>query len=155
MNPPAPGVLVVGVGATLRGDDGVGPLAVAGLDDGSVAVAVCAGGASLLDLWRGARAVVIADAVRTGAPPGTLHRFDATARPLPLGVTAGGTHALGVGDAIELARVLDHLPGRVIVHGVEPARFALGTGLTGPVAAAIPRLVRALRDEVAALAAGR
>ncbi len=32
----------------------------------------------LLDIWQGADAVVLVDAIRSGARPGTIHRIDAT-----------------------------------------------------------------------------
>ena len=70
------------------------------------------------------------DAVSTGAEPGTLHRFDATAEPLPAELFRSSTHALGVADAVELARELDRLPARLAVYGIEGENFETGEGLT-------------------------
>src|SRR6478609_604315 len=99
---------VIGVGNAWRRDDGTGP-----------AVAAALGGIStddpshLLDLWYGARRVIVVDAARSGAPAGTIHRFDA-AEPLPAGL-GHSTHAFGVADAVELARALGRLPPELTV----------------------------------------
>ncbi len=143
-------MLVIGVGNRLRGDDGAGPAVARALDGRE-----CSGELfELLDAWEGAAAVVLVDAVRSGAPPGTLHRFDASETPLPVGFTAApSTHALGLGEAIELARAIGRLPGRVVVHGVEGERFELGEGLSAATASALAALEERVRAEAAALAA--
>ncbi|MGZ4244637.1 MAG: hydrogenase maturation protease, partial [Solirubrobacteraceae bacterium] len=64
-------VVVIGVGNELRGDDGAGPLVMRRLRDAGLEVAVCHGGTELLDLWHGASAAILVDAVATGAPAGT------------------------------------------------------------------------------------
>jgi hydrogenase maturation protease len=144
--------LVIGVGNAYRRDDGVG-LAVAARLRGRVPAGVrvvdCEQEPSrLLDAWHGAESALVVDAVESGAAPGTLHRFDAAAGPLPAGVFRSSTHAFGVGDAVELARVLGRLPGRVVVYGVEGGEFAAGEGLTAPVAAAVEPAAQAVLDDL-------
>jgi hydrogenase maturation protease len=149
--------MVVGVGNALRGDDGVG-LAVAarlreraGADE--LAVRELEGeGIGLLDAWSGARAVLIVDSVRSGAAPGTVHRVDATGRPLPAELRSStSTHAIGVAEAIELARALGRLPDRLVVYGIEGGRFEAGAELSPDVAAAVDGVVDAVLDEARAL----
>jgi len=106
----------------------------------------------LIDAWQGASAAVVVDAVASGAEPGTVHRFDASAEPLPARVFRSSTHAFGIGEAIELARALGKLPGYVVVYGVEGAAFAAGEGLTGPVASAVGAVVEAVVADVERLA---
>ncbi|MFD3923012.1 hypothetical protein [Streptomyces sp. NPDC058595] len=53
----------------------------------------------------------------------------------------GSTHALGLGEAVALATVLDRMPCSLVVHAVEGGDFTFGTGLSAPVAAALPRLI--------------
>ena len=140
--------IVVCVGNELRGDDGAGPAVAERLrvDAADLDVAVCGQEASrLLDAWAGADAVSVVDAVSSGAPPGTIHRFDASERALPSTVFRGSTHALGVGEVIELARALGRLPSRVLVFGIEGGRFGSGHGLTSEVSEA----VRVVAAEVA------
>lgn len=146
---------MIGVGNQLRGDDAAGLEVALRLRARMTDVEVVlheGDGSGLLELWRRRRAVVLIDAVRSGARVGTLHRIDASAEPLPACLSAGSTHAIGVADAIELARGLDRLPYRVVLHGVEGACFETGAKLSDSVARAIPRLVAAAGREARALA---
>jgi hydrogenase maturation protease len=53
------------------------------------------------------------------------------------------SHGLSLGDAIGLARALDRMPERLILHAVEAADFRLGVGFTPAVAAAVAPLKKA------------
>lgn len=147
------GIVVIGVGNPLRGDDGVG-LAIAarlaaGLPEG-VRVERCEQEPSrLIDAWSGADAAVLVDAVSSGSPPGTIHRFDATDAPVPAGVFRSSTHAFGLSDAIELSRALGSLPRRVVVYGVEGADFSAGAKLTAAALTAVDRVAAAIRADLA------
>ena len=142
--------VVIGVGNAFRGDDAVG-LEVAerlrgraGLD-----VVVCEQEPiQLLDAWAEADLALLVDAVSSGAAPGTIHRLDATAQPVPATVFRGSTHAFGVAEVVELGRALGRLPGRLLVFGVEGAEFRAGDELTPAVAAAVEPLVDELLEEV-------
>jgi hydrogenase maturation protease len=94
----------------------------------------------------------VVDAVVTGGPAGTLHRFElgAEAPPLPAGVRErGGTHAVGLATAVELGRALHRLPARVVVVAVEAGGFDVGAPLSPPVAAAVDDAVALALREVA------
>ena len=151
-------VMVIGVGNALRHDDGAG-LAVArrlrSLPGGvPIAVREHEGETlALLDLWAGSDAVVLVDAIRSGATPGTIHRFDASEEPLPSELRgSSSTHAVGIGEAIELARSLRRLPRRVLVLGVEGRRFDAGAGLSAEVEAGVDGLADLVFGEARALA---
>ena len=151
-------VMVIGVGNALRHDDGAGlvvarrlrarrggvPITVREHEDETLA---------LLDLWAGSDAVVLVDAIRSGATPGTIHRFDASEEPLPSELRgSSSTHAVGIGEAIELARSLRRLPRRVLVLGVEGRRFDAGAGLSAEVEAGLDGLADLVLGEARALA---
>lgn len=144
--------VVIGVGNALRGDDGVGLAVAASLRDrvpADVAVIQCEQEPSrLLDAWQDARTAIVVDAAASGCEPGRVHRFDATERAVPAGVFRSSTHAFGVGDAIELARALGRLPGRVLVYGVEGGAFASGGQLTAPVQAAVEEVARSVLEDL-------
>jgi len=149
-------VVVIGVGNAYRRDDGAG-LALAGrlVRSPGVEVVRCEDEPTrLLEAWAGADLALVVDAVSSGAEPGTVHRLDASCRPLPAAVFRGSTHALGLGEAIELARALGRLPGRLLVYGVEGADFGTGEGLSPAVTAALgplaDELLRKARVEPAA-----
>jgi hydrogenase maturation protease len=92
--------------------------------------------------------------VRSGAAPGTVHRFEVAERPLPAGLRSStSTHAVGIGEAIELARALGRLPSRLVVYAVEGQCFEAGATLSGAVAAAVDRVAEVVLDEARQLAA--
>ena len=149
-----PRIVVIGVGNALRGDDAAG-LAVAArvLEDApvGVSVTVCEEEPTrLIDAFGDADVALVVDAVSTGAPPGTLHRFDASDAPVPSRELRSSTHALGIGDSLELARALGRLPRRTLVFGVEGSDFRARDGMTAAVAEAVGRASAAVLEEVAA-----
>jgi hydrogenase maturation protease len=140
--------MVIGVGNTWRGDDGAG-LAVARrvreLSTAGVEVRELEGDATaLVEVWSGAGRVVVVDAAESGAPPGTVRRFDARSGPLPARSLRSSTHAFGVSDAVELARALGRLPGALDVYAIEGASFAAGDRLSPAVERAVDELATAL-----------
>ncbi len=144
-------ILVIGVGNEYRGDDGVGRRVARELSDrGSHTIAILEAtgeGTALLESWNGADAVILVDAVQSGAPPGTIHRLDAQARPLPVGFLRTSTHAFGVVEAVELGRALNQLPRRLVIYGIEGKAFDPDTGLSREVALAARDVTeRVLRD---------
>jgi hydrogenase maturation protease len=58
------------------------------------------------------------------------------------------SHAFNVAEAIELARVLNRLPPRLVVYGVEGRRFDVGAGMSPEVARATDEVVERLFNEV-------
>ncbi len=118
-----PNVLVLGIGNDFRGDDAVGLLAARELEAmhlPHVNVVESRGdGVRLMQLWKGYPAVLVIDAVHSGAPAGTLHRLDVSHNPIPAKFLCTSSHQFGVAEAIETARSLEELPEQVIVFGVE------------------------------------
>jgi hydrogenase maturation protease len=111
-----------------------------------VRVRVCEGEpVGLIEEWAGAGAVIVVDAVSSGAPPGTIHRLDPLSEPIPAALSQRSTHAFGLAETIELARTLDRLPPRLTVYGIEGERFTAGQQLSPPVAAAVDAVREDLR----------
>ncbi len=128
---------VIGLGNEWRGDDGVG-IEVARRVGGQVLDGEPIG---LVEAFDGEDEVLLVDAVSTGASPGTLFVFEASSEPLPTPIFGtSSTHALGLAEALELARTLGRLPRKVVVYGVEGESFGFGKGLSSAVAAAADRL---------------
>jgi hydrogenase maturation protease len=163
MPPGRAGVLVIGIGNPSRGDDAAGLLAarlardrLAGAAD--ISVLECNGDpVDLISRWVDADTVIIVDAARSGATPGRVHRIDARAGPLPTAIRRASSHALGVAEAVELARALHALPPRLIVYGIEAGAVSVGTPPSPAVASAAVavarRVVRAARRYARAAAA--
>jgi len=153
----APGV-VVGVGQEQRGDDAAGlwvarRLAGRGAD-GLRVVEHDGDGMDLLLCFDGAATVVVVDAVASASgTAGAVHRWDVGDGPLPAALFAGtSTHALGVADAIELARALGRLPQRLIVYGIEGRCFELGHGPGPEVQRAVDEVAARVLAEIAEIA---
>jgi len=150
--PGRPRTLIIGLGNEYRGDDAVGLIVARRLREAapeSVRVLEESGeGAALLESWQDADAVILIDAVHSGAKPGTIHRFDAHVQPIARKFFRFSTHAFGVAEAVELARALGRVPPRLIVYGVEGKRFEAGVGLSPDVEAAVQEVAERVLGEV-------
>jgi hydrogenase maturation protease len=104
--------------------------------------------ATLIETWSEVDEALVVDGVSSGAPAGTIHRFEATAEPLPGDLFRPSTHAIGLAEAVELGRELNRLPGRLLVYGIEGQSFEAGEGLTPPVQDAVAQLVMDLYHEL-------
>jgi hydrogenase maturation protease len=153
------GVVIVGVGNLLGGDDGVGVRAVQALLEGDAlppgirAIDAGALGLDILNLIEPDECVVVLDAVRLGRAPGTIHRVslaEIAASPVP----EISTHELGLGHVLFVARTLGRpLEGTLV--GVEPERIGSFLNELSPgVEAALPALAQAAVREARRLLSG-
>jgi hydrogenase maturation protease len=144
--------VVIGVGSEWRGDDAAGLEVARRLREAAPADArvIEREGelVELMDAWAGADEAIVIDAVRSGAEPGTIHRLNASERRLPAELCRGSSHALGVAEAVEIARALDRLPRSLLVVGIEGAAFTAGSGLTPGVERAVEQIVSELRERL-------
>lgn len=154
--------LVLGVGNRFGGDDGVGPAVADRFRHQCPVVPVIETDgepARLVEAWDNAEVVVLVDAVRSGATPGTRHRLvlDANHGPEALGGLSAPTssHGAGVTEAWALGRALGRTPDRLVVLGVEGACFEPGHGLTAAVAQAVPATAAAICQELCPYPEGR
>lgn len=145
-------ITVIGVGNDFRRDDAAGlevarrvraaaPAGVRVLEhDGEPA--------GLLDAWDGADVAYVVDAVRGTDGPGAVHRIEVGDAPLRHRQDRDSTHALSLGEAVALGRVLDRLPARLVLLGVEGGDFTAGEGLGPEVAAAVEAVAAEIAREV-------
>jgi len=147
-------VLVIGIGNQFRRDDGVG-IAVArtvrALRLPGVEVHErCGEGTDLIALWCDRSLVFVIDATSSGAPVGTVHRFELAAGQdgggPPAQIFRGTSHKIGLGEAIELGKLLGQLPSQLVIYGIESAEFRDGVGLS-------PLVEQAAAEVVARIAA--
>jgi hydrogenase maturation protease len=136
---------IIGCGNPERGDDAAGVLVARRLRElGSDALEHSGEGLALMESWLGCDSVILIDAVITGAAPGAITVWDGNLSRIT-GETRGcTTHAFGVAEAVELARVLDRLPRRLLIYGIESRKFELGSAPSPEVAQAVKRLVQQL-----------
>jgi len=143
---------LIGIGNRLRRDDAAGLEVVRRLrlahPPGVRLIEEEGEPASLIDAWSSVDEALVIDCISSGAVPGKLHRFDVTEAPLPAQVFSASTHAMGLPEAVELARELGRLPGRLIVYGIEGESFETGEGLSYPVQKTVEKLVMELYREL-------
>ena len=144
-------ILLIGVGNEYRRDDGVGRWIAQKLRakyiPNTTITEESGEGASLMDAWKGADAVILFDAVSSGVAPGTIYRLDAHVQPIPQQFFHYSTHAFSVAEAVELSRALNQLPPRFIVYGIEGKTFASGVGLSWEVETAAQEVVERVMQE--------
>ena len=144
--------ILIGIGNPHRGDDAVGQAVtqlLRGMLPQDVGIVEHDGETTgLIAKFDGARAVFLVDACLSGAPAGTIRRFDVAEIRLPRAEFGLSSHGLGLAEAIELARALDLLPSSCIVYAIEGQSFAIGAPLSPPVAAAVADVAGRLRVEI-------
>jgi hydrogenase maturation protease len=142
--------LVIGVGNRLRGDDAAGCLVADQLraaPHGGVDIVDSDGNVSNLLNWFGAYpAIALVDAVVSGRPARSL-RLDAVASPLPNIWLSTSSHAFGVAEAIELARILGTLPQRLMVYGVPAMQTGFGSEPSEVTRRCVARTARRIQSE--------
>lgn len=149
-------LLVLGLGNLLLEDDGVGAAAVALLLDRYEVPAgarVLDGGTlglSLLPYLDAADSVILVDAIRVEAGPGSLVRLEGDDVP-PAVATRLSPHQVGVADLLDGARWLGRYPRRVVLLGLVPESMELAVGLSPRVRPALPVLVERIVEEARTL----
>jgi hydrogenase maturation protease len=150
-------VLLIGVGNEFRSDDGVGILAAREIRrraiPGVTVLEENGEGTALMRAWEKYDSVIIVDAFSSGAPSGEIHRMDAATDVVPAHYIHASSHAFGVVQAVEMARILHSLPHVLLVYGVEGKQFDVGPGLTDPVLRSMPDLLTSIEMELKRLGA--
>lgn len=123
-------ILLIAMGNPNRGDDALGCVMSERLQDvvpDAVEMVDYDGdGAGLMALWDLEDWVYIVDAVASGAEPGTRYVLDAKAEPLHANFFHYSSHAFGLSEGVEMARVLDRMPERLMIFGIEGQDYTLG-----------------------------
>lgn len=146
-------VVIIGVGNTLRRDDGVGPLILDACRYDPIPdcdlVELDGEAMAVVDAWCDRRLAVVVDAVCTGDTAGTMHDFvvaDLTTEDAEQ--AANRADFIGLAEALRLGRKLKRLPAKLRVLGIEPGDLKRGFGLSPPVASAMGELEALVRAAV-------
>ncbi len=142
-------MLLIGCGNRNRGDDGAGVLVAERLRELGMPSEICTGEAlALIEAWSGFDDVVLVDAVVTGAPAGTVWRWEGPEVKIQENSPVS-THGFGVAEAIKLARILGRLPKRLRVYGIEGRQFDAGSDVSPEALRAVEELTRQITEEAA------
>jgi hydrogenase maturation protease len=137
-------ILVVCIGNSLAGDDGVGPaiytqLASRPVEPDTQYLLLGLGGLALLDHLKGQRLMIVVDAVQFGKRPGYLHVLDLKNIPAAE-AQAVSLHGIGLRETLSIAEMLypERVPDRIVLIGIEGEHFnELGIPLSPEVEAAV------------------
>jgi hydrogenase maturation protease len=145
-------IVVAGIGNPMRGDDAVGRLVARVLiarQLPDIRIIESEGEATqLLEALAGAAGAIVIDACRSGAPVGTIHRFNASQAPLPMLTGNFSSHGFGLAAALELARTFEQLPHNCVIFAVEGEVFTHDSPLSAPVVARFDELVARVEKEI-------
>lgn len=145
-------IVILGVGNLLLSDEGVGVHVAHELMklDLPPEVSVVEGGTDgfrLLNVITGADRVIVIDAVKGGADPGSIYRFDVKdVRNVPSGFRTS-VHQIGILEVIDLSVLIGKTP-RTTVIGVEPKSLEMSMELSPEVKEKIPRIIELVLEEV-------
>ena len=145
--------IVIALGSHGRGDDGVGLFVARLLSDKLTGCSIVRGQddpMAILNTWQGAPLAVIVDAAVSQSTPGTIHRLELDAAPLPRELARCSSHGVGLAEAVEIGRILGRMPEKLIIYAVEADNFDPGVGMTKAVSAAAVEVSRRIEVDVAA-----
>ena len=146
-------VLILGIGNILLRDEGVGVRAIeelSGWYSFADSVELLDGGTSgleLLDQIGGRDLLIIIDAMKNGMAPGSVSRVDGEEVAASF-MTTISPHQLGISDLLATARLIDSLPARMVLFGIEPEDLSPGLGLSESVSRGLEMVATAVEQEL-------
>ncbi len=149
-------VLILGLGNLLLRDEGVGVHAVQALGERyrlPDEVEIVDGGTSgmdLLDALSGRDHVIVCDAIRSDARPGSVQRIDGD-RLAGFFATRISPHQLGLSEVLANLELLGERPKRVTIIGVVPEDLGLGTELSAAGRRGMEQSIELILEDLAAL----
>ncbi len=148
-----PPVLILGLGNILLRDEGVGVRLVERLAaryEFPPEVEVLDGGTSGMELIysiAGRDLLVVCDAVRAEAAPGTVMRIAGEDLPAFFR-TKLSPHQLGLSDVLAMLRLLERVPAHVVLVGIVPEDLELGTKLSPRIESALEEALEIVLAEI-------
>jgi hydrogenase maturation protease len=140
-------IVAVGIGNVIRCDDGAGVHALRRLRESARVpkeVTLIEGGTlglELLSYLRGARRILLLDAIDAKENPGTLFRITQGEM---LGMKGHwSVHQLGIGDLLSALSLVTDKPQEIVLLGVQPESTGWSTECTPAVQRSLPALVEA------------
>lgn len=148
-----PSIAILGLGNTVMRDDGVGAHALDELSRRYVLppmvrlIGSAAPMARVMAELEGVDHLIVIDAVRGGREPGTVHRWGLD-QLAATGRRACSSHGVTLADLCALLAALGRCP-EIRIIGVEAGGLDdAGLELSGPVAAALPRVAASVAEEL-------
>jgi hydrogenase 3 maturation protease len=139
------GTVIVGIGNTLKGDDGAGPLVCRQLRQAKVRAELIDAGTVPENyiqpiIKKAPQNLLIIDAIDFGASPGTISLF----KPEQLNSSVFSTHALSPRLFVDM--VCQDIKVEAYFLGIQPAQVQLGQSISPQVKQAVQRLTGILTE---------
>ena len=150
-------VFVLGLGNVLMGDDGFGPYVARMFEEqyelGADAEVIDLGtpGLDLTPWLADASHIIVIDTIRANERPGTLRIYNKADIVRHAPFARVGPHDPGLKETLLTLEFAGRAPDTVTLIGVVPARVAMGTTLSDPVATAVPAALTAVISQLNAL----
>lgn len=147
-----PKITILGVGNLLLSDEGVGVHVVKELMKMDLPhdISIVEGGTEgfgLLNIITETDRLIVIDAVKGGASPGSIYRFEIDEiQNCPSGFKTS-IHQIGILEVLNLSRLIGKSP-RTTVIGIEPKSLEMGMELSSEVKEKIPRIITLILEEI-------
>ena len=148
-------MVVLGVGNTLRADEGIGVRVVVALERdyalpaGVTAIDAGTSSMEMLEDLSHLDFLLVVDAIVAGKPPGTLVRL--TGDEVPVFFRRNlSPHGIGLSDVLAALEFMGTEPRETVIIGVQPLSLELSTELTPTIAQRLPELVAQVVAELSA-----
>lgn len=149
-------VAVIGIGQSMRGDDGAGIEAVhqwqekfpetAGRSEIRIEASELPG-LALLDTLREVDSALLVDAVQSAAKPGTIHQLDELELASFI-ANSKTAHGWGVAETIRMGRQLADINSIIRIVGIEAEQVEIGNGLSKLIKSIMPVISDVIEEEV-------
>ncbi len=142
---------VLGIGNTLRGDDGIGPSVIEELQKENLPESIQlfdigSDAFSIIDHFENEHPVLVIDCAQMGKEPGEVVKFDVKDENLPILDKAISIHGFGFSDVYKMAKNLyENIQCTII--GIQPKSLEFNTGLSDEIKNKIPSIIKMVIEE--------
>jgi len=144
--------VILGIGNILLSDEGIGvhvayELMKMEMPPGVSVVEGGTDGFRLVNVITEADRLIVVDAVRGGAEPGSIYRFDANdIKSVPSGFMTS-VHQIGILEVINLSGLIGKTPKTTVI-GIEPKSLQMGLELSPDIKSKVPRIIELVFEEL-------
>jgi hydrogenase maturation protease len=144
--------VILGIGNILLSDEGIGvhvanELSKMKMPSGVSVVEGGTDGFRLLNIITDADRLIVIDAVKGGAEPGSVYRFDINEIKNVPGGFKTSVHQIGILEVIDLSGLIGKTPLTTVI-GIEPKSLEMSMELSPEVKAKIPRIIELVMEEI-------
>ncbi len=145
---------IIGIGNTLKGDDGIGVILARKIEEKDLpsdvkVIIVGTGGMKILHRLKDLEKAIIVDAVQFEGDPGE-HVFFSPEEVRSLRESRG-THETNLLDVLELSEKVGEAPDNVLILGIQPKNNNMGSKVSPELEKRIPELVEELYKKIKAI----